>query len=199
MIEATRSLPEGMMAEAVHGFRLLGDERAIAALRDVADSMKDGVARGRLQRELDAWRSAASENDRLLTTLRSGTGGDLIKALQGIQEPVAPDVRKAVLSLLDHDDPHVRAEGVVAAAKSHQQSELDEFLRITLALPEAYVPIAARGLELLNDPRAIEPLQHYAVGMKNDSRKREIVAIIDRLRRSSEGMSEHRLKRASLD
>jgi hypothetical protein len=194
MIEATKSLPEDMMAGAVHGFRLVGDESANAALQGVADRMKNDAARTRLQRELDAWRSAASENDRLLTTLRSGTGGDLIKALQGIQEPVAPDVRGAVLSLLNHDDPHVRAEGVVAAAKSHQQSELEELLKITLALPEAYVPIAARGLELLNDSRAIEPLQHYAVEMKNDTRKRELLAIIERLRRASEVRSENQVK-----
>ena len=199
MIEATKSLPEEMMAGAVHGFRIMGAESAISTLQSVADGLQASDARVRLQRELDSWKSAIAAKERIVATLRTGTGPDLIKALREVQEPVASDVREAVLSLLDHEDPHVRAESIVAAAKAHRSSEVEQLLQLTLALPEAYVPIAARGLELLNDPRAIEPLQRYAVGMKNDTRKRELLALVDRLRRSSGATKANQVKRSGLD
>ena len=72
----------------------------------------------------------------------------------------------------------------MALGKMHEASDFERLLTITLALPEAYVPIAAQGLEALNDGRAILPLQRYAADMKNDWRKQSLLGIIERLRRA---------------
>jgi hypothetical protein len=164
----------------------------MSALQGLAERVEDDTARDNAKRELEAWRLATREEERLLTTLLSGTGWALIEAVRQVQEPVAPDIRDAVLMLLDHDDPHVRAESVVAVGKMHRQADFERLLSITLALPEPYVPVAAHGLELLNDERAIAPLERHAVGMKNDSRKQALLGIVERLRRAPKIAAENR-------
>jgi len=186
MLDAVKGLPVDMVAEAVHGFRALGDDRAIPALRGMQSSMRDASARTQLDGELTAWENAAGEDSNRLTTLRSGSGWDLIRAIRDVPTPATAETRDALLALLRHEDPHVRAESVAALGKMRQAGDFDQLLQATLALPEPYLPIAAQGLERLGDPRAVAPLEQRAGDMKNGTRKQDVLAITDRLRKAAQ-------------
>jgi len=64
----------------------------------------------------------------------------------------------------------------------HAQEEFARLLEATLGLPEPYVPHAAKGLVLLEDPRAIVPLETYAAGMSSVARRNELRQLVERLR-----------------
>ena len=109
---------------------------------------------------------------------------DLYKTIQTLKMgPRSDAVREALLPLLEHEDARTRAASVKAISRFNVASDFDRLLEVTLALPCTYVVIAAQGLEQFNDPRAIEPLEKYASGMKSRARQRELAALADRVRR----------------
>jgi hypothetical protein len=187
MADALDGLPDEFVPRAVHGFKMLGDTRALGLLDRRAATLRDELARERTERAIASWRDVIAEQDRLLTVLRSGKNWDLIEALRRVKGPASPEVRAAVLELLEHDDPLVRAESVIAVGRMHVASDFDRLLAVTLALPEPYVANASRGLVFLNDPRAIAPLEKYAARMKNSERQRELRGRVEQLRRQHTG------------
>jgi len=189
MLEATLLLPDEQLYDAAHGFRILGDPRAFDALKGRVDTIEAPETRRSVEGVLNGWRSQIANQERLLETLRTGTGRSLIEGIRKVRPPVADDIRAALLELLKHEDPLTRAESVVALGKMHRESDFDLLLRTTLALPEPYVPGAAIGLVFLNDPRAIAPLEEYASTMKNMQRQSQVRQLAERLRRSAEGMA----------
>jgi HEAT repeat protein len=188
MISAALRLPDAEFYKAIHGFRLLGEEQALDLLRPRLGKISDETVRFASERALESWKQALADRDRLLAELRSGSGWNLIEAIREVKQPVpSKDIQDAVLELLGHKDPLVRAESVVAVGRMHLASEFERVLEVTLALPEQYVAGATEGLVLLNDPRAIAPLEAYAAGMKNSERQRQLLGLVERIRRTTTG------------
>jgi hypothetical protein len=187
MGSAVLDLPDEYVPKALHGFRILGDQKALSLLERRLETLRDELSRERTERALASWRSAIAADRRLVTTLRTGSGWEVITALRSVQRWASPEIRAAVLELLEHEDPLIRAESVIAVGKMHVVSDFDRLLAVTLALPEPYVAGASRGLVFLNDARAIAPLEAYAAQMKNSQRQRELLERVEQIRRGTAG------------
>jgi len=181
MVRASVGLPDRLLRDAANAFQILGDTRAFEALKGRVAEIEAPDTRKLVERVFEDWRSRLAQEERVLLLLRSSEGKELHKAIQQSQGRTEA-TRSALLELLTHEDPRTRAESVVAIARMQKTADFDQLLETTLTLPEPYVVVAARGLEILNDPRAIAPLEKYAGSMRT-AKRAEVMAVVDRMRR----------------
>ena len=184
MYRAAVGLPDDAFFSSIQGFRLLGDPRGFRDLRARVDAIKSPDTRRVAKHLLEEAIAALEDDARVLTTLRSGKGQEVYEAIRASTSK-STETHAALMELLRSDDQLARAESVVALGRMRQAADFEVLLDATLNLSELYAPIAARGLEWLNDPRAIAPLEQYAATIIDPSRRNVLQGVIERLRRSS--------------
>lgn len=192
MLQAALTLPNEELHLGIHGLRIMGNPTAIERLDSRIQQIEDEQQRKARGRTLQAWRDWNLKQQQILTTLDSGSGEELYKAMRdaaGSQLAFTPatleQVKAALRTFLEHDEPRTQTEAIITLGKLHSSSDFDILLRTTLALPETYVPYAAEGLTFLNDPRAIKPLEDQAAGMTHRGAQAHLRGMIERLRRST--------------
>ena len=185
MLAATLTLPGKEFAKAVWAFVLLGDLRAEEPLAAHARTIQDPINRSVSEKRVERIRSNLVDQERILSTLRSGSGVQLYEAIQqaATREATIRHTRPALLALLEHDDPRARQETIMALAKMHPPPDVQKLLEVTLALPELYAFLAAEAFVLLAVPCAIEPLEDYVAEMKDLKLQAKFRYLVERLRR----------------
>ena len=183
MLETAIALPDEQIRAAAPGFRILDDPRAFEPLEARIAGINDPEMKRWAEKVLTDWRSRIAEEVGILTVLRLGSEGTLYKTIQKLR--IQSDaLRAALFELLESEDARARAESVKALARYNMVSDFDRLLEVTLGRPSRYIVIGAQGMEHFNDPRAIEPLGKYAIGMRRSrAQKRELITIIKRIRR----------------
>jgi hypothetical protein len=184
MREAAVLLPDNAFYRSLHGFRILGDPRALEDLKPRVQTIADPTIRLAVAMTLESWRTSIADEAQTLMALRSKRGEDLYKAIQGCQGQ-SEELRAALFESLRSEDPRARAESIAALGKMQMADDFDRLLKATLELPEQYVVLGAKGLELLNDTRAIAPLEKYATGIKDGFRRNQVQGVIERLKRNA--------------
>ncbi len=96
-------------------------------------------------------------------------------------------VRPDLLRLLKHEHMSVRAHAVHVLGVIGDRSDFEPMLEATLSLSEVYQWRGAKGLEILGDPRAIEPLRKLAGSTTNPTHRRGLEKNIRRLEAQSAG------------
>ena len=122
--------------------------------------------------------------------------GDLLRFLRQGKDPVlrvtaatmlARDLRVAearpiLQDLLRSENAYLRANAVLSLGWIGNRDDFDAMLEATLGLPVNQVTTGVRGLEILGDSRAIEPLEKLAATTSEGSTRAEIERTVSRLR-----------------